>query len=442
MARTTSATKEDTADIRKVEPAVDTSDRTHAHDGFVLVLLGVLYFAQGLPLGFIFHAYPAILRSNGVALETIAFIPLLGLPWVFKFLWAPIVDDRWLQGIGRRRTWLLTMQILMIAAMAAVGFSHGTQGAIGPSIFFLLLASMASATQDIATDGLAAERLRGNALVHVNVLSVGGMMAGFLAGGAGLLLVVEHIGQAVSIYVLSGLLCACAMPVLVWREAQQDKAPASPRASILRTVKRAGFVPLLVVALLYAAAHNVEGALVKLFLVDSGWALTKVGAITATGSFAMMFLGCGSALRLVVRFGAWTATFIGLCLCATTIAYWVAVTSELIPLIEPVAYLLAAVSGAGLGLCAVAVFTITMRFAAHDNQTGTDVTAFKSGNGLGEILSGSMATLVAAQFGYPSGFALGLALALIAMLTVRAAAARHNGLAVDSVQPAAQGSGN
>ncbi|HEY0253182.1 MAG TPA: hypothetical protein VGC41_16725, partial [Kofleriaceae bacterium] len=86
-------------------------------------LLGTLYFAQGLPFGFFSLALPVLLREQGVSLAKIGLVMLLNAPWALKFVWAPIVDRRYLPRIGRRRTWILAMQLagtLVLSAMAIV----------------------------------------------------------------------------------------------------------------------------------------------------------------------------------------------------------------------------------------------------------------------------------------------------------------------------------
>ncbi len=77
----------------------------------LVITLGFLYLAQGIPMGIAMDALPAILRRAGTDLAALAFIPLVGLPWVVKFLWAPFVDNHWSVSLGRRRSWIIPMQV-------------------------------------------------------------------------------------------------------------------------------------------------------------------------------------------------------------------------------------------------------------------------------------------------------------------------------------------
>ena len=107
------------------------------------------------------EALPTLLRRDGADLHALAWLPLVGLPWVLKFLWSPVIDNRWRPALGRRRSWILPMQGVVLAcllALAALGVSAAGAGVV---VALMALASLASATQDIATDGLVAERFEG-----------------------------------------------------------------------------------------------------------------------------------------------------------------------------------------------------------------------------------------------------------------------------------------
>ncbi|MGR7997864.1 hypothetical protein [Xanthobacter sp. ZOL 2024] len=152
-----------------------------------LGLIGALYLTQGIPIGFLFEALPVLLRQRDVPLEAIAFLPLAALPWIFKFLWAPLVDNRFSHRLGRRRSWILPMQTVLVAALAVCAFLPPTAQNVGLLLASFLVGSVAAATQDTASDGLAAESLTGARLATANALQAGGMMAGFMLGGAGAL---------------------------------------------------------------------------------------------------------------------------------------------------------------------------------------------------------------------------------------------------------------
>ena len=69
-----------------------------------------LYWAQGLPVGFMTHALPVILRAQGVSLAHIGGFGLLMLPWSIKIFWAPWVDRHAISHLGHYRSWILPAQ--------------------------------------------------------------------------------------------------------------------------------------------------------------------------------------------------------------------------------------------------------------------------------------------------------------------------------------------
>src|SRR5204863_7890142 len=77
-------------------------------------------FSSGLPLWLLINLVPAWLRSEGLDLKTIGFFTLVQAPYTWKFLWSPLVDRYALPLLGRRRGWMLAMQLGLLATIAAL----------------------------------------------------------------------------------------------------------------------------------------------------------------------------------------------------------------------------------------------------------------------------------------------------------------------------------
>ena len=129
----------------------------------LLFILLTLYFAQGLPSGFITQALPAILREYGVSLEMIGLSGILLAPWALKFLWAPLVDRYHSPKWGRARSWILPLQLLSALIVFAVGFVDPTTLSDSQTLWafyaMLFCLSLVGATHDVATDALATRSL-------------------------------------------------------------------------------------------------------------------------------------------------------------------------------------------------------------------------------------------------------------------------------------------
>lgn len=119
-----------------------------AHRLAVVTLLG---FASGLPLALTGQAMQAWLTVEGLDLATIGFLTLVGLPYTFKFLWAPLMDRFDLPLWGRRRGWLVATQLALALALWGLSMTRPSQTL---QLFALLAVTVAflSASQDVVID--------------------------------------------------------------------------------------------------------------------------------------------------------------------------------------------------------------------------------------------------------------------------------------------------
>ena len=113
-----------------------------------LLFLG---FSSGLPLFLTSKTLQAWMTVEKVDLTAIGLFSLVALPYSLKFLWSPLLDWFTLPFLGRRRGWLITLQIGLLVAIAFMGFQQPKQGLQLLAINALAIAFF-SATQDIAAD--------------------------------------------------------------------------------------------------------------------------------------------------------------------------------------------------------------------------------------------------------------------------------------------------
>ncbi len=193
-----------------------------------MLLLG---FSSGLPLALTAGALQAWLTVEGISIRTIGYFALVGLPYTFKFVWAPLLDrfePRWL---GRRRAWILAFQLLLAGACFAMA-------RLDPAVSVPWIAAMAvgisflSASQDIVFDAYRADLLdpeeRG-AGAAVSVL--GYRLAMLVSGGAALIIADQWLGWPDTYRPMGGLLLLLAVVTLLCpRVADADRLLSSARA--------------------------------------------------------------------------------------------------------------------------------------------------------------------------------------------------------------------
>lgn len=109
-----------------------------------------LYFAQGLPFFMVNAVAGLMFKALGVGNDEIArWTGVLGLAWVFKPLWSPLLE------MAPSRKWLVVaFQFIGAAALAAVALALQLPAFFAAAIVVLAVVSLASASHDIACDGL------------------------------------------------------------------------------------------------------------------------------------------------------------------------------------------------------------------------------------------------------------------------------------------------
>lgn len=384
-------------------------------------LIACLYLSQGIPFGLAMEALPVILRKQGADLGALAWLPLVGLPWMLKFVWAAGVDNRWTPRLGRRRSWILPMQGTVLGCLLLV-IALGISGPTLPWLVGLCaLASVASATQDIATDGMVAERFPPSELPQANAIQTASTMIGFFYGGAFFLVLAERLGHSAALLALAAPVAASLILAAGWREPDPAQAPRRTvlaPASILRFLRRPGAVPLLAAALLSAAAIVSCHGLSKLLLSDSGWSMEDIGRLGMAGGAVTVLLGCGGGAWLVSRLGAARVFGLGVMSVGLAGMLWF-VLSRQAAMPEAQIWLATALASFGAGSASVAVMTLAMAFAQASPQAGTDITTVQSMRDLGEIGASSAIIALAAHAGYGAGFLTGVGIALAVLLLGR-----------------------
>jgi PAT family beta-lactamase induction signal transducer AmpG len=145
-----------------------------------LFWVGLLYFAEGFPLGVFYEIFPVYFRQQGVELRQIGVLSLLGLAWTLKFLWAPAIDY-W----RHHRRWMAVVDVGMGLAMLYFAMQAG----FGPAVWIAIgIFTALSATNDVAVDGYTIEFLDKRELGLANGIRIGLYRVGMLASGFVLML--------------------------------------------------------------------------------------------------------------------------------------------------------------------------------------------------------------------------------------------------------------
>jgi PAT family beta-lactamase induction signal transducer AmpG len=252
-------------------------------------------FSCGVPLLLTSSVLQAWMTEQGVNLSTIGLFSLVGLPYTLKFLWAPVFDRFTLPLFGRRRGWLLVMQLVLILALVCLGLTDPSQT---PWVVALaaFVVTFFSASQDIVVDAYRREDLSDNELGLGSSFYVNGYRVGMLLAGSGGLILADHLCFAHVYLLMAASLLIGAATTLLCREPPLVKGtPHNFREAVLEpfvdyfTRERA--LLLLLFILLYKIGDQMASTLTTPFYLSLGFSKTQIGAVAKLFGFWSTMIG-------------------------------------------------------------------------------------------------------------------------------------------------------
>lgn len=377
-----------------------------------LGLLGALYLSQGLPFGFFVQTLPVLMRDAGYSLSMIGLGSLLGMPWSLKFLWAPMVDR-----VGRRKTWIIPLQLTAAALMAAMAFAPPDDHGMLLVFVGFFFASLIAATQDIATDGLAVETLEPHERGLGNGVQVAGYRVGMILGGGVILILFDQLGWTGSFLAMSAILLVSSIPILLHDEPERPhiERPETDRAVIASYLKTPGVRQWLVILVAYKSGEALATGMLRPFLKDLGMTLADIGWLLGTFGFVAGLLGALIGGYIASQVSRRTALVSIGCVMTLSVALY------LLPALGFTSFALLAVviviEHLASGAATAALFTAMMDRCRPGNA-GTDYTIQASAV---VIATGSMSVVsgfVADALGYVGHYLLGTLACGLAVLVV------------------------
>ncbi len=278
----------------------------------VLCLLG-LGFSSGLPLALTRSTLQAWLMTEKVDLAVIGMFSLVGLPYVLKVLWAPLMDRFTPPWLGRRRGWIIALQILLVISIFGLGHSSPASFPAGVAAAALVTAFF-SASQDIAIDAYRADVLREAELGPGAATGVVGYRVAMLVSGALALIASDHLPWQSVYGVIAAIMLVCVVFTLI---APEPEVVATPPKDLKEAVwgpltayfKRSGAIEMLVFIVLYKLGYDLAGAMTTPFLLDIGFSRTDVGTVNKAfgllSSIAGSLIGGGVVARIGINRSLW-----------------------------------------------------------------------------------------------------------------------------------------
>lgn len=369
---------------------------------FIVFLLG---FSSGLPLALTSSTLQAWYADAGMSILATGMLSLIGMPYVYRIAWGPILDRYSLCALGKRRSWILVMQLALLLGFNLLAWLSPTTS---PELMALLAFACAcfSATQDVAIDAHRVEYLP--TVEHgigASLATFGYRLALLIAGGFALV-IAKHLGWAYT-YRLMGSLMIIGMLAILWSNEPSkhlDNNPSFIQAftePVKELITRSGFIFLVLFILFYklgeAFTATTSGIVMPFLIQGLGFSIDVIGYVNKMMGFTSILLGGLVAGLLLYRWSLLRALLVfGILQALTNILFIVlAITGKNLPLLA------IAVIGdnfaTGMGSTALVAFFMRL---VRQPFTATQFSLLVAVSALPRIFSGPFAAMLQMRLGW------------------------------------------
>lgn len=282
----------------------------------------LLYVAEGIPLGFAGGLIATQMRRQGMDPEVIgAFVAALYLPWAFKWAFGPLIDTLGWRRFGRRRSWIVGMQVGMIATLL-VAMQVDFVNAVGVFTALIVVHNVFAAAQDVAIDALAVQVLQADERGAATGFMFAGQGVGQAIGGSAMLLALSVVPLQTTFVLVAAMLALITLLVCVaLREPADAASPWQAERAAVTAVRRIvqdlraftreaarAFVASraarlgVLLALLPLGAYSLSLSLGSNLAVELGLSDAQIGTLSLAAS-ALSAAGCIVGGYLSDRFG-------------------------------------------------------------------------------------------------------------------------------------------
>lgn len=385
-------------------------------------LLGSLYVAQYMPIAFLFQALPTFMRQQGMSVESIGLTGLLGLPWVLKFLWSPLVDRYQLIKIGHYKSWIVIMQGLMVVLLIFCSLID-LETNFWVVLVGLSLVGLFGSTQDIAVDALAIGLLTPQERGIGNAIQTGGNYLGAILGGGLLLVLLGYLGWTNSLLGMAGCVLIMMMPILRHQELDRHSKfercdgllPSDTNTSkrlnpvaaywktFTRFICRPKIGQWLLLLSFYLSGYSMTNTMFRPLLIDIGLSLSEIGWMYGTVSYVVGLVGAGIGGLLVKPLGRRRALILFTLFLACVNVLHILPTLGFTNL--PMLYFVSSLFNLAYGMMAVALGTLMMD-QTRSETAGTDYTLQGTILFIGSSIAAGISGFIVAVVGYGGVFIL------------------------------------
>lgn len=369
---------------------------------FIVLLLG---FSSGLPISLVSSTLQAWFADAGLSIWLTSSLSLISLPYLFRFLWTPLLDRYRILSLGKRRGWICGMQILLIAGLHAITWFKPT---VSPGIMAMLAFILAifSATQDAAIDAHRIEYLPSEYYGLGASLASTGYRIGMLMSGGVALVIAQNYGWIVAYRAMSAALLVGVLAILWSPEPKKTTVTNSTvldsfMAPVRDLLSRSGIFSFCIFILLFKLGEvfttAISGIVMPFLIQGLGFSLATIGYVNKIWGTLALILGGVAGGVLMLRLNLYRALlYFGLLQAVTNLLFvFLAMAGKNIVLFS-----LAVISdnfAAGMG--STALVALIMRFV-NQKFTATQFSILVCIAGLPRVFSGPMGAFLQIHYGW------------------------------------------
>ena len=377
-------------------------------------------FASGMPLYVLFQLVPAWLKDGGVSLTEIGLFALVGIPYTWKFVWAPLMD-RWIPPfLGRRRGWMLICQLALLVSIGILGSFEPAQSTW---LIAWLAAAVAffSASQDVALDAyrreiLPDEELGLGSAIHVQAYRISSLVPGSLS-----LILADTLPWSTVFWITAAFMAIAVVMTLAVAEPESElptgtglrQAIIAPFAEYLDRRGWWGLLLVLGFMFLYKIGDNMATALATPFYLDMGFSKTEIGLVAKHAALWPAIFGGLVGGLIMIKVGINRALWLfGVVQVVSILGFAILANNG------PILWMLAAVIsfeylGVGMG---TAAFTAFIARETSKTYAATQFALFTALAALPRTFANASTGMIVEQVGWVSFFLLCAILAIPGML--------------------------
>jgi len=377
-------------------------------------------FASGMPLYVLFQLVPAWLKDGGVSLTEIGLFALVGIPYTWKFVWAPMMD-RWIPPfLGRRRGWMLICQL---ALLLSIGILGSFEPARSTWLIAWLAAAVAffSASQDVALDAyrreiLPDEELGLGSAIHVQAYRISSLVPGSLS-----LILADTLPWSTVFWITAAFMAIAVVMTLAVTEPKSElptgtglrQAIFAPFSEYLARRGWGGLLLVLGFMFFYKIGDNMATALATPFYLDMGFSKTQIGLVAKHAALWPAIFGGLVGGLIMIKIGINRALWLfGVVQVVSILGFAILANNG------PVLWMLAAVIsfeylGVGMG---TAAFTAFIARETSKTYAATQFALFTALAALPRTFANASTGMIVEEVGWVSFFLLCAIVAIPGML--------------------------